>query len=158
MCILCEKLLFIASFSENCLPLYSEKCIYYIVVKKFLRCFVSVIFVTAAFVCCADGLDSAVSHISADDYASEVSCYYSDISTSDSDIYLPRRSSTTNTCRLQSITKRTHNAFKNNFEFIKAGKIICAVTGSSVLQESLNIRVSFIEPAQRLISLGKLII
>ena len=138
--------------------MYSEKCIYYIVVKNFLRCLVSVIFVAAAFVCCADCLDSAVSQIPADDYASEVSCYYSDISTSDSDIYLPRRSSTTNTCRLQSITKRTHNAFKNNFEFIKAGKIICAVTGSSVLQESLNIRVSFIEPAQRLISLGKLII
>ena len=138
--------------------MYSEKCIYYIVVKNFLRCLVSVIFVTAAFVCCADGLDSAVPQIPADDYASEVSCYYSDLSTSDSDIYLPRRSSTTNTCRLQSITKRTHNAFKNNFEFIKAGKIICAVTGSSVLQESLNIRVSFIEPAQRLISLGKLII
>ena len=126
--------------------------------KYLLRFFVSIIFVAAAFVCGADSLESADTQIPVDDYASEVSCYYSDYSTADSDLYLPRRSSTANSFRLQSTAKRTNNAHKNNVEFVKVGKIVNIGTGSFILQESLNIRTFFTEPAQQLIRLGKLII
>lgn len=73
-------------------------------------------------------------------------------------LQLPRTLSGVNAPRLQSAVKRTGNTFRNNIEFLKAGKIVYAGFESFIHKESLNLGYSFVKPCHRLIWLGKLII
>ena len=77
---------------------------------------------------------------------------------SESDLQLPRRISGVGAPHFQSAVKRTGNTYKNNLEFLKAGKVVYAGFESHVHKESLNIGYLFVEPCHRLIRLGKLVI
>ena len=77
---------------------------------------------------------------------------------SESDLQLPRRISGVGAPHFQSTVKRTGNTYKNNLEFLKAGKVVYAGFESHVHKESLNIGYLFVEPCHRLIRLGKLVI
>ena len=89
---------------------------------------------------------------------SEVVPCFSDYSPSDSDLFLPRRTSTPNAVRLNSTVKRTNNIYKNNFEFIKAGRVINICVGNFIQKESLTFNSVFINLDKRFIKIGKLII
>ena len=121
--------------------------------KNILRYFVPFLTLAFAFICVANKLDSAVAE-------SRTNEYYSDFSTPDSDLYLPPRTYSAPAHRLHGTAKRINSSHKHksNSEYIKAGRVISAAGDGFNYKQSLNIRTSFIEPAQRLISLGKLII
>ena len=88
---------------------------------------------------------------------SVVTCYV-DSSESDSNLFIPRQSSSANVLRLQSTVKRTNNACKNNIEFVKVGKLINADVKNFIQRESLLTCSMLVRPFLRLISMGKLII
>ena len=88
---------------------------------------------------------------------SVVTCYV-DSSESDSNLFIPRQSSSANVLRLQSTLKRTNNACKNNIEFVKVGKLINADVKNFIQRESLLTCSMLVRPFLRLISMGKLII
>lgn len=89
--------------------------------------------------------------------SSVVTCYV-DSSESDSNLFIPRQSSSANVLRLQSTVKRTNNACKNNIEFVKVGKLINADVKNFIQRESLLTCSMLVRPFLRLISMGKLII
>lgn len=128
--------------------------------KNILRYFVPFLTLAFAFICVANKLDSAVAESRTNECASEILSYYSDISTPESDLYLPPRTYSAPVHRLHGTAKRINSSHKHksNSEYIKAGRVISAAGDGFNYKKSLNIRTSFIEPAQRLISLGKLII
>lgn len=84
--------------------------------------------------------------------------YETSISASDSELCLPRQVSFTNTIRLQSTARRTNCAQRNNLEFTKSGKIINAGQQYFIQRKSIIVHSSLIEPAHRLLYLGRLII
>ena len=160
---------YFCAFFLLCLPIFfvlNKKLIIFadvimrqlIIVKSLLKYLFSFLLVVLAFWGGADRSYSMASEGLADDYSSVVASYYSDFSASDSDLYFPPRTYTANAYRLHGSAKRTNFTHKSNCEYIKAGRIISAGEASFIHKESLNIRTSFIEPAQRLIGLGKLII
>ena len=73
-------------------------------------------------------------------------------------LLFPRRVSGASAVRLPGVAKRCVNGFKNNFGFIKSGKVINAGACSHIRNESLNIHYLFIKPTHRLIGFGKLLI
>ena len=76
----------------------------------------------------------------------------------ESDLQLPRRFSGVSAPRLQNVVNRTYNTFRNNIEFLKAGKVVYAGFKSSIHKESLNLGYLLVKPCHRLTWLGKLII
>ncbi len=143
-------------FVYLCISLYTELLLIVKNIQNYLILFVSL---AAIFVCGMGSLNSAVSDVSSEICTSEFVYYYFDSSTSDSDFYLPRRTSTTNIHRLHSTNKRTSNkAYKNFFEFIKAGKVANTGVGNSTYQESLSPHSTFVNLDKRFIRIGKLII
>ena len=94
--------------------------------------------------------------------ANEVECgvvtCYLDSSESDSNLFIPRQSSSANVLRLHSTVKRTNSGCKNNVEFVKVGKLINADVKNFIQRESLLTCSMLVKPFLRLISMGKLII
>ena len=82
----------------------------------------------------------------------------SDISESQNEFCLPRQESFGNTQRLQNAPRRTTGFNRSNLEFTKSGKVINAGLRFFIQQKSLIVHSSLIEPAFRLLYLGKLII
>ena len=130
-----------------------------IIVKNLLRHFIPVVLVAIAFIIgSGNRTDSVALECIANTLTTETECCNLESPVSQLDLLFPRQISGTNIPRLQNATKRTSNTHRNNLEFVKAGKVINAGIISSIQKESLNIHISFIKPACRLISLGKLII
>ena len=73
-------------------------------------------------------------------------------------LLFPRRVAGASAVRLQGFAKRSANGYKNNLEFLKAGKVVNAGVRSYIREESLNIHYLFIKPTRRLIGFGKLLI
>jgi hypothetical protein len=80
------------------------------------------------------------------------------ISTSKSELCLPRQVSYTSSSRVQTTARRTTGYSRDNVEFTKSGKIINAGLRYFIQTKSILIHSSLVEPAHKLLYLGKLII
>ena len=80
------------------------------------------------------------------------------ISASDSELCLPRQISYASPSRIQTTSRRTTSHCRVNIEFAKSGKVINAGLRYFIQSKSILIRSSIIEPAHKLLYLGKLII
>ena len=116
------------------------------------------IIIAIAFIDGVDKSDSVVLTDSVQDVSTEVEAFYSDYSSSDLDIYIPRRVSSTNVLRLQNTPKRANTTHRQNFKFMKAGKVVSIETSNFIQKKSQIIHSSFTKPVHRLISIGKLVI
>lgn len=106
-------------------------------------------------------MDTPVSAV-ADETSALVSfdskAYPTDISESDSELCLPRQISFANSQRVQSTARRTTGTHRNNIEFVRSGRTVNTCIRYYVQRNSILIHSSLIEPAHRLICLGRLII
>lgn len=87
----------------------------------------------------------------------EASCH-ANISASDSQLCLPRQITYANTQTVQGTARRTNSVNRNNIEFMKSGKILNAGLIYFIQRKSIIIHSSLIEPANKLLYLGQLII
>ena len=74
------------------------------------------------------------------------------------DICLPRQVSTVSVPRLQSNSNRHETSHRQNHEVVKSGKTINSILRYVVQKQSLIIHSSLMEPANKLVSLCRLII
>ena len=89
----------------------------------------------------------------------DIDAQYFDIDTPDIDLSLPRQvSGISNIHRVPNLLKRTNSWHKNNFEFVKSGKVVNVSISNFIQKESLSNLHRFAKSASWLISLGKLII
>lgn len=105
--------------------------------------------------------DKDMSSVTAEDVADivmEKAISGTDISQSDHEFSLPRQTSFANSQRAQSSVRRTNSVHRNNTEFAKSGKVVNAGLRYVTQTKSIIIHSSLIEPAHKLIYLGKLII
>lgn len=105
--------------------------------------------------------DKEMSSVTAEDFADivmEKAISGTDISQSDHEFSLPRQTSFANSQRAQSSVRRTNSVHRNNTEFAKSGKVVNAGLRYVTQTKSIIIHSSLIEPAHKLIYLGKLII
>ena len=114
--------------------------------------------VAFAFWNCNDNLLSTVSE---EDFATQSLCESvrdNIISSSESELCLPRQISYASPSRIQTTSRRTTSHCRVNIEFAKSGKVINAGLRYFIQSKSILIRSSLIEPAHKLLYLGKLII
>jgi hypothetical protein len=107
------------------------------------------------------GTDKDISSVTAEDVADmvmEKAISGTDISQSDHQFSLPRQTSFANSQRAQSSVRRTNSVHRNNTEFAKSGKVVNAGLRYVTQTKSIILHSSLIEPAHKLIYLGKLII
>lgn len=105
--------------------------------------------------------DKEMSSVTAEDVADmvmEKAISGTDISQSDHQFSLPRQTSFANSQRAQSSVRRTNSVHRNNTEFAKSGKVVNAGLRYVTQTKSIILHSSLIEPAHKLIYLGKLII
>ena len=105
--------------------------------------------------------DKEMSSVTAEDVADmvlEKAISSTDLSQSDHQFSLPRQTSFANSQRAQSSVRRTNSVHRNNTEFAKSGKVVNAGLRYVTQTKSIIIHSSLIEPAHKLIYLGKLII
>ena len=105
--------------------------------------------------------DKEMSSVTAEDVADivmEKAISGTDISQSAHEFSLPRQTSFANSQRAQSSVRRTNSVHRNNTEFAKSGKVVNAGLRYVTQTKSIIIHSSLIEPAHKLIYLGKLII
>lgn len=105
--------------------------------------------------------DKEMSSVTAEDVADivmEKAISGTDISKSDHEFSLPRQTSFANSQRAQSSVRRTNSVHRNNTEFAKSGKVVNAGLRYVTQTKSIILHSSLIEPAHKLIYLGKLII
>ena len=74
------------------------------------------------------------------------------------DICIPRQVSTVTVPRLQSNSNRHETSHRQNHEVVKSGKTINSILKYVVQKKSLIIHSSLMEPANKLVSLCRLII
>ena len=105
--------------------------------------------------------DKEMSSVTAEDVADmvmEKAISGTDLSQSDHQFSLPRQTSFANSQRAQSSVRRTNSVHRNNTEFAKSGKVVNAGLRYVTQTKSIILHSSLIEPAHKLIYLGKLII
>lgn len=125
--------------------------------KKLLK-YLLLVIVAAAFACSAD---SDVCVDAGCDFAEECifdqTCLTS-ISSTESELCLPRQVSFANTLPVQGSPQRTNANQRNNIEFAKAGKVINAGIQYVVQKSIILTRSPQAEPSHMLLCLGILII
>ena len=111
----------------------------------------------AAFLGCMDERESVASSGAVADmtFGAETQAA---ISASEYDFLIPRPTSFASAQRVQGSARRTGSFQRNNLEFAKSGKVINAGLRYFIQRKSLIVHSSLIEPAHRLLYLGKLII
>lgn len=80
------------------------------------------------------------------------------ITSPETDICIPRQVSTVTVPRLQSNSNRHDTSRRQNHEVVKSGKTINSILRYVVQKKSLIIHSSLMEPANKLVSLCRLII
>lgn len=126
--------------------------------KKLLKYLIPLI-IAAAFWNCADAKNELpVSEEAAACMHIGETSRQSDISEAQHEFCLPRQVSFGNTQRVQNAPRRTAGTHRNNLEFAKSGKVVNAGLRFFIQQKSIIVHSSLIEPAFRLLYLGKLII
>ena len=89
----------------------------------------------------------------------DIDAQYFDIDAPNVDLSLPRQvSGISNIHRVPNLLKRTNSWHKNNFEFVKSGKVVNVSISNFIQKDSLSNLHRFVKSASWLISLGKLII
>lgn len=125
--------------------------------KKLLK-YLLFFFVAVAF---WGSADKDVSSVPIEDIAdmsiADVSSH-ADFSPTDHAFSLPRQTSFANSQRAQSSVRRTNSIHRSNTEFAKSGKVENAGLRYVTQTKSIILHSSLIEPAHKLIYLGKLII
>lgn len=128
-----------------------------VVMKRWLKYLLPVI-VAAAFWNIADeNVSSDAIDNDADFSIIESTCGLC-LSETESEPCLPRQVSFTNSCRVQSVARRTSGPQRHNLEFTKAGKIYNSNIRYVIQTITRFTSNSLSEPSQRLLSLGRLII
>ena len=93
------------------------------------------------------------------DYASAYTASLNvSIATPTTDICIPRQVSTVTVPRLQSNSNRHETSHRQNHEVVKSGKTINSSLQYVVQKQSLILHSSLMEPANKLVSLCRLII
>lgn len=125
--------------------------------RKWLKYLLPMI-VMAVFWNCNDSLVSTVPEKASASqvFCEEVSC--SIISSSESELCLPRQISYASPLRVVNSARRTNSCSRVNFEFSKSGKVINASLRYFIQRKTIIIHSSLIEPSHKLLYLGKLII
>lgn len=124
--------------------------------KRLLKYLLPVL-MAAAFLGCTDDRESAVSLGTVADMTLGTETHAA-VSSSEYDFLVPRPTSFTSAQRVQGSARRTGSVHRNSLEFAKSGKIINAGLRYFIQVKSLIAHSSLIEPAHRLLYLGKLII
>lgn len=124
--------------------------------KRLLKYLLPVL-MAAAFLGCMDERESVASSGAVADmtFGAETQAA---ISASEYDFLIPRPTSFASAQRVQGSARRTGSFQRNNLEFAKSGKVINAGLRYFIQRKSLIVHSSLIEPAHRLLYLGKLII
>lgn len=122
------------------------------------RYFILIIFFAVAFLCVAENTDCTISECQTLTLPSDGETQYVDNSSFCSEYYLPSLTIGVNAFRPHPTAKRTGSEHKNNYEFVKAGKVINVGICNFVQRKPLNFLSIFIKSAYRLSCLGKLII
>lgn len=107
---------------------------------------------------CVDAPVSAVEDEASDVMSLSDGTYRTAISELESELCLPRQISSSGSYRVQSTARRTVGESRSNIEFAKSGRVVNADVRYSVQRNSILIHSILIEPAHRLLCLGKLII
>lgn len=124
---------------------------------KFLKYLLSAI-VVLAFWNCTDKSAPTVAEGSAVTMSIEETAYQTNISESESELCLPRQVSFANSNRVQSTARRSTGTNRNNIEFTKSGRVLNSGIRYFVQRNSIISHSTLVEPAHRLLYLGKLII
>ena len=125
--------------------------------KRLLKYLLPVI-MAAAFWNCADGDPTHDSEASAADMAMDEIVSQAGVSSAENEFYLPRPTNFTTAHRVQTAVRRTNGAQRTNIEFTKYGKVINVGLIYCIQKNTLLIHSTLIEPSNRLLYLGKLII
>lgn len=123
-------------------------------ILKYLLLFI----VTAVFWDRADAVTSSADKDADIVFPADVSVYHTKISVSDSELSPPHHVSITNSVQVQSTARRTNGIHRNKIEFIKCGKTFNSSQRYFIQKKTIITNYSLIEPAQKLLYLGKLII
>lgn len=126
--------------------------------RKIFNCCIVILLATIVWLGYTTKSDSSVIENQTVALSTEITTHYLDASTSNLDLNLPRQFSGTNYLRTNTTVKRSNIGCKNNFEFVKSGKVINVCCSNFIQQESFKIRHRFAKSSSWLISLGKLII
>ncbi len=131
-----------------------------ITIKNILKYFIPFVIVAITFIISgAERSDFINQESQADISYSDINVHYYDYDTPNADLNLPRQiSGTSNIPRTLNVAKRTSNWHKNNFEFVKSGKVVNVCICNFDKKESLSYHLRFVKSASWLISLGKLVI
>ncbi len=124
--------------------------------KTLLKYLLSVVAVLVFWNCVGASPDVAEDPSSSMSFE-EAACQ-TDISESQSELCLPRQASFANSQRVQTSARRTSGAGRSNIEFTKSGKVINADIRYFIQNKSVIVHSSLMEPAHRLLCLGRLII
>ena len=125
--------------------------------KRLLKYLFPIIF-AAAFWSGADMTAHSVSdEILQESVLKETACTTS-LSSTETEFCVPRQVSFANTQQVQCSARRTTSIHRNNLEFAKSGKVINVGVAFLIQKISIITHSSLIQPAHRLLSLGKLII
>ena len=125
--------------------------------KDFIK-YLILIIIAFAFI---DGMgksNSTVTMNSIEDLTTEFVTAHTDFSIFDSALHSSRQVSPVNTSSLQNISQRANNGHRQNYTFIKAGKILNTGVINSIYNNSQTYYSYLTKPIHRLISFGKLII
>ena len=125
--------------------------------KGFIK-YLILIIIAFAFI---DGMgksNSTVTMNSIEDLTTEFVTAHTDFSIFDSALHSSRQVSPVNASSLQNISQRANNGHRQNYTFIKAGKILNTGVINSIYNKSQTLYSYFTKPIHRLISFGKLII
>ena len=125
--------------------------------RKWLKYLIPLMFVVA-FWNCKDSLLSTAPETTSDALAISEAVCDNIISSSESELCLPRQVSYASPYRVQNTARRTTGYSRASFEFAKSGKIINAGLRYLTQRKSILTHSSLIEPAHKLLYLGKLII
>ena len=102
--------------------------------------------------------DSAIAENSIEDLTIEFVTTDTNFSIFDSALHSSRQVSPVNTSSLQNTSQRANNGHRQNYTFIKAGKILNTGVINSIHNNSQTLYSYLTKPIHRLISFGKLII
>ena len=127
-------------------------------VRKIFSCFIFILLATIVWAGYTTESDSSVTKNQTKSLPSEITAHYLDSSTSNLDLNLPCQSSGTNYLRTNTTVKRPNIGSKNNFEFVKSGKVVNVRICNFIQKESLSNHFCFAKSSSWLITLGKLII
>lgn len=125
--------------------------------KKLLK-YLFPLVLALTFWSCAENSRSLISEDPVTPTALNDASRQANISASDSQLCLPRQVTYANTQTVQGTARRTNSVNRNNIEFMKSGKVLNAGLIYFIQRKSIIIHSSLIEPANRLLYLGHLII